>query len=214
VDDARSLADGDRDAVVAGVIRAMINTENDLIDRHVRTMATFHGLLFAALGFLWRETNARMVISAFCLVGIAVSVLALVQLVTATIAIRGLVCWWDEHKSPTYDGPDIAGFYPRAHPLSAFTSPDNFTPLVFILSWFGSSASRCTAEHRRIKDRTPSNEARRRSRIAPPQFEVVDRPCRYPAVRTWPASRFLVGDPLHSQSDEQLLVVLESQLLS
>ncbi len=128
-------AGGDRDAVYAGVIRAMINTENDLIDRHVRTMATFHGLLFAALGFLWRETNARMVISAFCLVGVAVSVLALVQLVTATMAIRGLVRWWDEHKSPSYDGPDVAGFYPRAHPLSAFTSPDNFAPLVFILSW-------------------------------------------------------------------------------
>lgn len=132
MDETRSSTEGDRDAALAGVIRAMINTENDLIDRHVRTMATFHGLLFAALGFLWRERNARMVIGAFCLVGVAVSV---VQLVTATIAIRGLVRWSDEHKSPAYDGPDIAGFYPRAHPLSAFASPDNFTPLVFILSW-------------------------------------------------------------------------------
>jgi hypothetical protein len=135
MEEPHSSAEGDRDAVLAGEIRAMINTENDLIDRHVRTMATFHGLLFAALGFLWRERNARMVIAAFCLIGVAVSVLALVQLLTATIAIRGLVRWWDEHKSPAYDGPDIAGFYPRAHPLSAFTSPDNFTPLVFILSW-------------------------------------------------------------------------------
>jgi hypothetical protein len=135
MDEPRNSQPDDRDTVHAGVIRAMINTENDLIDRHMRTMATLHGLLFAALGFLWRESNARMVISAFCLVGVAVSVLALVQLITATIAIRGLVRWWDEHKSPAYDGPDIAGFYPRAHPLSAFTSPDNFTPLVFIISW-------------------------------------------------------------------------------
>jgi hypothetical protein len=124
-----------RDVEDAKVIREMISTENDLIDRHVRTMATFHGLLFAGLGFLWREPNARLVIATFCIVGMAVSVLALIQLLTATVAIAGLVRWWDGHKSSAYDGPDVCGYYPRKHPRSAFTSPDNFSPIVFLISW-------------------------------------------------------------------------------
>ena len=117
------------------VIRSMIDRENDLINHRITWLTTIQGLLFASLGFAWDKHQTTVLIFVFCCLGIAISIIQLVALISATRAICGLSEWWEAHKPNDYFGPGVTGRSPAKNSLFRYLVFWNWIPLLFIVTW-------------------------------------------------------------------------------
>ena len=117
-------------------IRSLINHESEVTNNRMIWMAAFHGLLFTALGFAWDKPNTKLLITVFCLLGIAVAILNTIALINSSVATRRLLIWWDENKPYDYDGPDVIGLAPKnPRSLLYLIAPWNILALIFGFGW-------------------------------------------------------------------------------
>jgi hypothetical protein len=117
------------------VVRSMIDRENDLINHRITWLTTIQGLLFATLGFAWEKQSAKVLIVILCILGIAISILQLFALISATRAICRLSDWWEANKPRDYTGPGVAGLAPRKHLISRYAVFWNWIPIFFFCTW-------------------------------------------------------------------------------
>lgn len=121
------------------IIRGMIEHENTLLNHRINWLVTIQGLLFAGLGFTWDKSDARGLVSIFCMLAILVSCSAMISFFLATKAMNDLLLWWDNYKvQNNYSGPDVKGLrssqYKWFRRLS-FLYPWHALPIIFILAW-------------------------------------------------------------------------------
>jgi hypothetical protein len=120
----------------AEVIRSLIDHESEVTNHRMIWMAAFHGLLFTALGFAWDKPDTRSLITVFCLLGIAVSSLNAIALISSSIATRRLLIWWDNHKPTDYNGPEVIALAPKnPRSLLFLIAPWNILALIFGFGW-------------------------------------------------------------------------------
>jgi hypothetical protein len=93
------------------IVRAMIKSENELINQRMSWVSAFNGFLFAATAFAWDKSS--VLVAVLAILGIAVSLLSGAALLAANSAFRGLYAWWQENKPADYTGPDVIGLPPR-----------------------------------------------------------------------------------------------------
>ena len=91
----------------AAIIRAMIVHENDLTNHRMTWLVTLHGLLFASLGFAWKD--GKELVPLISGLGILTSYSIRIHLKLADHAIKTLVARWDQFGKDDYTGPDVIG---------------------------------------------------------------------------------------------------------
>jgi hypothetical protein len=116
----------------ADTVREMIKNESELINHRISWMVTLQGLLFAALGFAWKD--GRQLIYVIAILGIAISISTFSSLMLSAMASRSLLNDWNENKPTDYNGPDVIGYRSKAKYLS-FLRPWFFLPFLFALAW-------------------------------------------------------------------------------
>ena len=117
-------------------VRSMIQFENQLINNRITWMATLQGLLFASLGFAWGKNNTESLITVFCILGIAISLVSLTGLIGSTTALEQLREWWIKNKPEDYQGPDVIGLSPLFESkILCYITPWNAFPLLFTFCW-------------------------------------------------------------------------------
>lgn len=112
-------------------IRSMIARENELTNYRVTWLTSLQGLLFAALGFAWDKKGAEPLVYTFSALGVAVAIVSLAGLLAASNAIHRLWSWWEQHKPPNYEGPDVVGLAPRTR----YANPMSLLPILFLCGW-------------------------------------------------------------------------------
>lgn len=113
-------------------IRDMICKEVEFIDHRVTWLVQIQGLLFAALGFAWKD--GKELIPVLGALGIGVSVTSLASLRLAHCAIERLYWQWNQQKDPAYKGPDVIGYHSRARAIKLL-QPWLLLPLLFSAAW-------------------------------------------------------------------------------
>lgn len=120
----------------AKTIREMIFKEGEFMNDRVTWLVTLQGLLYAALGFAWKD--GKELIGVLCVVGLVVSFTAVPPLYFAHRAIRRLKHAWETKRDPNYDGPPVIGYltdnWVERYFLSWFSLWFTLPP-VFIASW-------------------------------------------------------------------------------
>lgn len=117
-------------------VRKMITREDGLTNQRMLWMATFNGLLFAALGFAWDKPGARFLTIVFSVLGVSASFLNGLALVFASNAQRRLLYWWHSKKSKTYSGPGVMGCEPLDKKrYSLYLTPWIVLAFVFTAGW-------------------------------------------------------------------------------
>jgi len=118
----------------ANVVRSMIEHESRMINHRLTWLVTVHGLLFAALGLLWKD-GADIVPILSCL-GVTISISIFFPLWAADLAIRKLVRDWDENSTEDErtKGPDIIGKRPAAIGVH-FIYPWLCIPIALAAAW-------------------------------------------------------------------------------
>jgi hypothetical protein len=91
------------------VVRRMIQHEDELVNQRMTWLLTFNGFLVAALGFAWGRTHATPLITAICVMGIAVSLASAVLLWSAGRAHPRLRKWWQDYRHKDHFGPGVVG---------------------------------------------------------------------------------------------------------
>ena len=119
----------------AEVVRSMIEAENRLVNDRMAWLTTLEGLLFAALAFVWDKPNAVALTQVLCVLGVVTSAVILSTLVTASMAQRGLLQWWDGHRPKYYDGPDVIGWRPSRLRFAKYVAPWSVIAIAFIGAW-------------------------------------------------------------------------------
>ena len=125
----------------AQVIREMIFKENEMMNSRITWLVTLQGLLFAALGFAWKD--GKELIPAVSLLGLSVAFVSAPTLFLSHLAIKQLISVWDKHdKVSDYNNLPIIGYYdhPSKSP-SPSTDHSTFDKLMLKLSsrisiWF------------------------------------------------------------------------------
>ncbi len=122
------------------IVRSMIQSENELINHRISWLTTVQGLLFASLGFAWGKPDSSGLATLLCTLGIAVSVLCFLLLISATWAQNRLVSWWESNKPAEYIGPGVMGLPPwekslRWYPILRVFAGWNLFPVVFAAAW-------------------------------------------------------------------------------
>jgi len=116
----------------AVIIREMVKQEGELINHRITWLVTLQGLLFAALGFAWKD--GRELIPILSLLGMLTSASTLSVLILAHRAFESLLKDWDSHKSADYDGPNVIGYRSKSKILM-LSRPWFSLPFLFILGW-------------------------------------------------------------------------------
>lgn len=116
----------------AKVIREMIFREAEFTNHRVTWLVTLQGLLFAALGFAWKDGKELIPVLACLGVGVALS--SLHPLYSAQRACSELVRQWDAKKDGDFDGPDVIGFRPVKW-IIALSLPWFFLPFLLAVAW-------------------------------------------------------------------------------
>jgi len=116
------------------IIRAMIKSENELINQRMSWVSAFNGLLFAATAFAW--DTSRVLVVVLAILGIAVSLLSGAALLAANRAFRALYAWWQDNKPADYTGPDVIGLPPRYKEWPGrWLNPWSIIPVLFACAW-------------------------------------------------------------------------------
>jgi hypothetical protein len=117
------------------IVRTMIHRENEVINHRVTWLTTVQALLFAALSIAWDKPGVRGYCILLCALGISMSVISLIVLTSASLAMKRLWEWWDAHKPSDYDGPDVIGLRPPEWKLLHYFGPWCFMPISFTAAW-------------------------------------------------------------------------------
>jgi hypothetical protein len=120
----------------AHTIREMIYKETEYVNYRITWLVTLQGLLFAALGFAWKDGKPLIIVLG--LIGIFVSISSAVPMHLAQHAILNLKGAWDKNKPDKYDGPDVIGYYssrPLERHLLSWLSPWHSLPVLFVIGW-------------------------------------------------------------------------------
>lgn len=95
----------------AAIVRAMIQHENELRNNRIIWFITIEGLLFAALGFAWKD--AQQLIYILCLLGLATALSSSRELKLSSMGINDLKKWWrawlQQQNPAVYTGPPVIG---------------------------------------------------------------------------------------------------------
>ena len=95
----------------AAIVRAMIQHENELRNNRIIWFITIEGLLFASLGFAWKD--AQQLIYILCLLGLATAISSSRELKLSSMGITHLKNWWhtwlQQHEPEVYVGPPVIG---------------------------------------------------------------------------------------------------------
>lgn len=118
---------------LASILRAMVAQEAEQVNRRLSWFGTLQGFLFAALAFTWDKSRTLTVV--ISILGLVVSLLVLIGLVAATLALERIRKCWLENKPSDYKEPDIFGFYPDRARITVYTAPENLLPLAFMIAW-------------------------------------------------------------------------------
>jgi hypothetical protein len=116
----------------AKTVREMIRHEGELVNHRLSWMVTLQGLLFAALGFAWKD--GRELIYILCSLGIAISLSTLLSLKLGQTAVHTLRNEWDSHKPSDYHGPDVIGVRTSSKYVR-YLRPWYFVPVLFVFGW-------------------------------------------------------------------------------
>lgn len=118
----------------ADTIRKMNEHENELLNMRFSWFTTLQGLLFASLGFVWKD-NLLFVMIIISIMGIVVSLSFLSAIRLTRAAYANLCQWWDEHL-PDYDGPPLKAMQlNNKMTFIRFFRPWRIMPWVFIAAW-------------------------------------------------------------------------------
>lgn len=129
------MTNSDESSKYEETVRMMIHRENEVIHHRVTWLTTVQGLLFAALGIAWGKPEISPFVALLCILGVLMSAVSLVALVGASLAMRRLIEWWEIHKPPQYNGPDIIGLRPMKSKFFGWIGPWSFIPMLFISAW-------------------------------------------------------------------------------
>lgn len=118
------------------LIRSMIAREDDLVNHRMGWLATFNGLLFAALGFCWDKPTASQFLMLICIVGLLISCFHAFGIFEVGRAQRRLLIWWRDKEPKTHDSPGIMGIKPVGkNYFLMLLNPWFLTALTFTISW-------------------------------------------------------------------------------
>lgn len=124
----------------AAIVRAMIQHENELRNNRIVWFITIEGLLFAALGFAWKD--AHQLIYILCLLGLATAVSSSRELKLSSLGVNHLKNWWrawlHQHEHHTYTGPPVIGLDLEglsASPWGLKLRPARMLPWLFVGAW-------------------------------------------------------------------------------
>ena len=125
----------------AAIIRAMMDSENRMLNDRNNWLVTIQGLFFAALGFAWDKADTKGLIAIVSLLGIAVALSAWTSFTLSNAARRELAELWTELKPDDYVGPDVIGkrsFNQEtlARKVERSLRPWRALPFIFIIAWF------------------------------------------------------------------------------
>jgi hypothetical protein len=112
----------------------MIEKENEYIHYRVTWFCTLQGLLLAALSFASSQPKAAPLLSLLCALGIAVAIVMFHPIYYAHRTMMNLLDWWDAHKPPDYNGPDVIGGRPK-YALARHVGPWHALPALFFAAW-------------------------------------------------------------------------------
>ena len=116
----------------AETVRQMIYHEGELINQRIGWLVTLQGLLFAALGFAWKD--AKELVYVISVLGILISVSTLAALILGGRASKTILNEWRAHKPVDYNGPDVIGYRSQARFLGLLR-PWYFLPIIFTAAW-------------------------------------------------------------------------------
>ncbi|SIO47785.1 RipA family octameric membrane protein [Chitinophaga niabensis] len=118
----------------ADTIRKMNEHENELLNMRFSWFTTLQGLLFASLGFVWKDSPLFvMIIISIMGITVALSFLSAIKLTRA--AYNNLSQWWDKHLSD-YDGPPLKALQLNSKmTFIRFFRPWRIMPWIFISAW-------------------------------------------------------------------------------
>ncbi len=115
-------------------LRQLVKTENELINHRLTWLATFQGLLLAALAFAWNKKDAWWIVVVLCLVGMAVALSTGVATYRANLAIKKVNDWWDANRPADYLGLGVEGIKSHEGRFQKLM-PGKFLPWLFFAAW-------------------------------------------------------------------------------
>jgi hypothetical protein len=116
----------------ADTVRQMIYHEGELLNHRVGWLVTLQGLLFAALGFAWKD--AKELVYVISALGILISVSSFSVFILGHRATKTILNEWRDHKPINYNGPDVVGYRSGAT-FVRFLRPWYFLPTIFFVAW-------------------------------------------------------------------------------
>ena len=130
------------------VIRTMIAQEDALRDQRLSWLFALNGLLFAAVGFSWSDTQSSPLVVVLAALGIAASLSVKVSLVASDIAVDNLRSRAGEIKSdeaPVWGADSVnlrkrGGIYRYASKLYPWTA----MPWFLMVAWLAVAIGRVT----------------------------------------------------------------------
>lgn len=118
----------------AETMRKLNEHENTLLNMRFTWFTTLQGLLFASLGFIWKE-HLQLVVAVICCMGIIVSLSFMAAYRMTRLAYDAIEKWWDENLKD-YDGPPLKPVrMPKNKSLMRLLRPWRALPVVFIGCW-------------------------------------------------------------------------------
>jgi hypothetical protein len=116
----------------AEIVRQMIYHEGELINHRIGWLVTLQGLLFASLGFAWKD--AKELVYVISALGILISISAFSALILWYRASKSILNEWRDHKPVDYNGPDVIGYRSQSK-FWGFLRPWYFLPIIFAVAW-------------------------------------------------------------------------------
>jgi hypothetical protein len=118
----------------AAIVRDMIRHEDVLVGARINWLVSSQSILFAALAFVWRNSNAVQLLYILVFIGLGVSFSTFLALRDSANAIKKIRFWWDVNASKEYYGPDVVGLRGRDSGFRLF-KPWTMIPIVFFIAW-------------------------------------------------------------------------------
>ena len=119
-------------------MRDLLKHEDSLMGQRMNGLFTVQGILFAAVGFVWREYADRRIILMIGAIGCIAAALYGIELYLGNRAIKDILREWDEggRQRAGNNPPRLIG-YREPMPLLASFLPSKIAAVVLILCWVG-----------------------------------------------------------------------------